>query len=151
MPKKRFTSEPILRHCNPELQCVMECDASDFAIGAILSQEVEGRLHPVAFYSRKINKHEINYEIHNKELLEITSAFKEWRPYLEGARHNINVYTDHERLKWFANNKPLNRRQARWAVELEGFEFQIIHHPGVKNGKPDALSWRSEFRPEKGE
>ena len=75
---------------------------------------------------------------------------KEWRWYLEGARHKINVYADHERLKWFANNKPLNRRQARWALKLVGFEFQIIHRPGVKNGKPDALSRRSEFRPEKG-
>ena len=97
-----------------------------------------------------MNKHEINYEIHDKELLAISSAFKEWRRYLEGARHKINVYTDHEGLKLFANNKPLNRRQARWALELDGFEFQIIHCPGVKNGKPDALSRHSEFRPEKG-
>ena len=59
MLKKRFTSAPILRHFDPELQCVIECHASDFAIGAILSQEVEKRLHPVAFHSRKMNKHEI--------------------------------------------------------------------------------------------
>ena len=75
MLKKHFMSTPILRHFDPELRCVIECDASDFAIGAIVSQEVEGRLHPVAFHSRKMNKHEINYEIHNKELLAITSAF----------------------------------------------------------------------------
>ena len=67
MLKKRFISAPILRHFDTELQCVIECDASDFAIGAILSQEVEGRLHPVAFHSRKMNKYEINYEIHDKE------------------------------------------------------------------------------------
>ena len=75
--KKRFTSAPILRHFDPELPCVVECDASDFALGAVLSQEVNGRLHPVAFHSRKMNKHEINYEIHDKELLAITSGFKE--------------------------------------------------------------------------
>ena len=139
-----------MRHFDPELQGVIECNASDFAIGAISSQEVEGRLLTVAFHSRKMNKHEINYEIHDKELLGITSVFIEWRRYLECARHKINVYTDHEGLKWFANNKPLNRRQARWALELDGFEFQIIHHPGVKNGKPDALSRCLEFHPEKG-
>ena len=50
----------------------------------------------------------------------------------------------------FANNQPLNRRQARWALELDGFELQIIHRPGDKIGKPDALSRSSEFRPEKG-
>ena len=130
MLKKCFTSAPILRHFDPELQFVIECNVSDFAICAILSQEVEGRLHPVAFHSRKMNKHEINYEIHDKELLAITSAFKEWKRYLAVARHKINVYMDHEGLKWFANNKQLNRRQARWALELDGFEFQIIHRPG---------------------
>ena len=57
---------------------------------------------------------------------------------------------DHQALKWLANNKSLNRRQARWALELDGFEFQIIHRPGVKNGKPDAWCRRSEFHPEKG-
>ena len=141
----------ILGDFDPELQCVLECDASGFAIGAILSQEVEERLQPVAFHLRKLNKHEINYEIHDKQLLGITSAFKECRRYLKGASHKINVYTDHEGLKWFSNNKPLNRRQARWALELDGFEFQIIHHPEVKNGKPDALSRHLEYRPEKGE
>ena len=98
-----------------------------------------------------MNTHEINYEIHDKELFAITSAFKDWRRYLEGARHKINVYTDHEGLKWFANDKPLNRRQARWALELYCFEFQIIHRHRVKNAKTEASSRRSEFRPEKGE
>ena len=78
-----------------------------------------------------------------------TSAFKEWRYYFEGARHKLKVYTDHEGLEWFANNKPLNRRPARRALELDGFDFVIVYHPGVKNGKPDALSRCSEFRPEK--
>ena len=89
--KQRFTSAPILRYYDPELHCIIECDASDFAIGAVLSQEFEGRLHPVAFHSRKMNKHEINYEIHDKELLVITAAIKQWRRYLEGARHKISV------------------------------------------------------------
>ena len=53
--KQRFTSAPILRHYDPELPCIIECDASDFAIGTVLSQEFEGRLHPVAFHSRNVN------------------------------------------------------------------------------------------------
>src|SRR5207344_467622 len=111
--KRRFTSAPILVHYDPELPIVVECDASDFAIGTILSQKVNDKWHPVAFYSRKMNKAEINYEIHDKELLAVTAAFKQWRCYLEGAKHQITVYTDHRGLEWFANNKPINRRQAR--------------------------------------
>ena len=60
-----------------------------------------------------MNKHELKYEIHDKELLAITTAFKEWRQYLEGARHKIIVYTDHRGLEWSTQNKPLNQRQAR--------------------------------------
>ena len=105
--KQCFTSAPTLRHYDPELPCIIECDASDFAIGAVLSQEFEGHLHPIAFHSRKMNKQEINYEIHDKELLAITAAFKEWRRYLEGARHKISVYTDHRSLEWLTQNKPL--------------------------------------------
>ena len=98
--KQRFTSAPILRHYDPEQPCFIECDASDFAIGAVLSPEFEGRSHAIAFHSRKMNKHEINYEIHDKELFAITAIFKEWRRYLEGARHKISVYTDHRGLEW---------------------------------------------------
>ena len=148
--KQRFTSAPIPRHYDPELPCFIESDLSDFAIGAVLSQEFEGRVHHIAFHSRKMNKHEINYKIYKKELLAITDAFKEWRRYLEGARQKISVYTDHCGLEWFTQNKPLNQRQARWALELDGFDFHIIYWPRVKNTKPDALSRRAEHRPKKG-
>jgi len=83
----------------------METDASDFAIGAVLSQQVEGKLHPVAFHSRKMDKAEINYEIHDKEMLAVVSAFKKWRRYLEGVRFQIIVYTDQKNLEYFANTK----------------------------------------------
>ena len=150
MLKSRSTSAPILRHFDPHLPCNIECDTSDFAIGAILTQKVEGRLHPVPFHSRKMSKHEINYEIHDKELLAITSAFKEWRRYLEGARYKIVVYMDYCELEWSPQNKPLNRRQARWALELDKFDFQIIYHPGTQNTRPDALSRHAEHCSKKG-
>ena len=106
-------------------------------------------MHPVAFHSGKMNKHEIIYEIHDKELLAITAAFKEWRRYLEGARHKISVYSDHRGLEWFTQNKLLNQRQARWALELDGFDFHFIYRPVAKNTKPDALSRRAKYCPEK--
>jgi hypothetical protein len=66
----------------------METDASHFALRVVLSQEREGRkLHPITFYSRKFSVVEINYEIHDKELLAIVNSFQEWRHLLEGASH----------------------------------------------------------------
>jgi transposase InsO family protein len=97
-----------------------------------------------------MNKAEINYEIHDKEMLAIVSAFKEWRRYLEGAEHMVTVFTDHKNLEYFTTSKVLNRRQARWAQELAGYDFKIIYRPGTSNGKSDALSRRPEYRPDKG-
>jgi len=149
--KKRFTSAPILAHFDPEKPLIIETDASDFAIGAVLSQrDEENRLHPVAFHSRKFQPAEINYEIHDKELLAIVDAFKHWRRYCEGATHQVQVFSDHQNLEYFTTTKVLNRRQARWAQELAGIDFKIYYRPGSQNGKPDALSRCSEYRPEKG-
>jgi len=149
--KARFTSAPILAHFDPQKPVVIESDASDFAIGAVLSQrDDENRLHPVAFHSRKFTPAEINYEIHDKELLAIVDAFKHWRRYCEGATHQVQVFSDHQNLEYFTTTKVLNRRQARWAQELAGIDFRIYYRPGTQNGKPDALSRRSEYRPEKG-
>jgi len=147
--KDRFTSAPILKHFDPEKQCVVETDASDFALGGVLSQQHE-LLHPVAFHSRKFTPAEINYDTHDKELLAIVDCFKHWRRYVEGALHQVQVITDHNNLEYFATTKVLNRRQARWAQELAGVDFKIYFRPGRQNGKADALSRRSEYRPEKG-
>jgi len=140
-----------LAHFDPAKPVIIETDASDFAIGAVLSQrDEENRLHPVAFHSRKFQPAEINYEIHDKELLAIVDAFKHWRRYCEGATHQVQVFSDHQNLEYFTTTKILNRRQARWAQELAGIDFRIYYRPGAQNGKPDALSRRPEYRPEKG-
>jgi len=150
--KQWFTSAPILAHFDPQKPVIIETDASDFAIRAVLSQrDEEGRLHPVAFHSRKFQPAEINYEIHDKELLAVIDAFKHWRHYCEGTAHQIQVLSDHRNLEYFTMIKVLNWRQARWAQELAGIDFRIYYHPGSRNGKPDALSRRTEYRPEKGE
>jgi hypothetical protein len=149
--KRRFTTTPILRQFDPKKICVVETDASDFALGAVLSQKGDdGRLYLVAFHSTKFTLAEINYEIHNKELLAIVDCFKIWRRYLEGAMHTIQVYSDHQNLEYFTTIKVLNQRQERWAQELTGVDFKIFYQPGKENGKPDALSRHPEFCPEKG-
>jgi len=149
--KKRFTTAPILAHCDAQLPVIIETDTSDFALGAVRSQkDEENRLHPVAFHSRKFQPAEINYEIHDKELLVIVDAFKHWRCYCEGATHQVQVYSDHLNLEYFTTTKVLNRCQAQWAQELASIDFRVYYRPDTQNGKPNALSRRSEYRPEKG-
>jgi len=149
--KQWFTTAPILAHFNATKPVIIETDASDFAIGSILSQrDEEGRLHLVAFHSRKFQPVEINYEIHIKELLAIVDAFKHGRWYCKGATSQVQVFSDHQNLEYFTTTKILNRCQARSAQELSGIDFRIYYRPGNRNGKPDALSRRSEYRPEKG-
>jgi len=148
--KKRFTMAPILSHCSPGRRTVVETDASDFALGCVLSQYQGRRLHPVAFHSRKLNSAERNYEIHDKELLAMMEAFKEWKRYIWGEEEPVMVYTDHQNLQSFLTKKLWNHRQIRWAQELTDYNFKILYEPGSRGGKPNALSRLPEYRPEEG-
>jgi hypothetical protein len=100
---------PVLHHYDPILLIIVEVDASDFAIRMILLQK-EDRVQPVAFYSRKMTSIDLNYDIHNKEMLVIVSPFKERRIYLEGAEHPILVFSDHQNLEYLTTTKVLNHR-----------------------------------------
>eukprot|EP00833_Pecoramyces_ruminatium_P005257 jgi/Orpsp1_1/1179289/evm.model.c7180000068770.1 len=136
--KNRLISTPILMHPDPEKQYILECDASNYAIGAILSQyDDENRLHPVAYYSRSLNNAEINYPITDKELLAIKDSFSTWRHLLLGAKHQIVVYTDHKNLLYTLGGKIGNQRQHRWHLFFQEYDFQLIYRQGRKNGKPD--------------
>ena len=149
--KEAFTNAPVLIHFNPSSLITIETDSSDFAIGAVLSQKGDdGKIHPVAFHSRKLLPTEINYDIHDKELLAIVDCFGKWRRYLEGAKERIEVFSDHHNLMHFQTAKVLNRRQARWAQQLATYRFVINFKPGTLNTKADILSRREEYRPEKG-
>ena len=145
-----FTMAPVLRHFDPGKPAIVETDASDFTLGGILSQRHEGRLHPIAFHSRKFTEAEINYNTADKELLAIVDCFKRWRRYLEGANHQVQVISDYQNLELLQTTKVLNQRQARWAQELAGYDFKIFFRPGKHNGKADYLSRRPEYRLEKG-
>jgi hypothetical protein len=149
--KHCFTTAPILTHFDPHCKCIVETDASDFALGSTLSQTAEDKkLHPHDFHSRKFSPTVINYEIHDKEFLTIVDCFKTWQRYLEGSLHMVLVFTDHKNLEYFMTTKVLNRRQACWAQELACVDFKIYYKKGMSNGKPDALSRCLEYRPEKG-
>ncbi|KAK3554648.1 hypothetical protein QTP70_031051 [Hemibagrus guttatus] len=140
--KEAFTTAPLLVHPDPDKPFVVEVDASTTGVGAVLSQQQgnPSRLHPCAFFSRKLNPVEVNYDIGNRELLAVKLALEEWRHWLEGARHSFLVLTDHKNLKYLRAAKRLDPRQARWALFFTRFNFTISYRPGSKNTKADALS-----------
>jgi hypothetical protein len=148
----KFTTASILVHPDFSKPYYMKTNASDFAMGTMLSQEREGRrLHPVAFYSRKFYAAEINYEIYDKELLAIVDSFQEWHHLLEGALHPVTVYTEYKNFEYFMTASVLNRHQARWNMSLSRFDFVITYQPRKQQGLSDALFRWLYLVPKEGE
>src|SRR6266850_668260 len=141
--KKAFTTAPVLTHWIPDTQITIKTDASDYALAAVLSITTPtGELHPIAFHSQTFSAPELNYDVHDKELLVIFEAFKRWRHYLEGSALPIDVVTDHRNLQYFSTTKILTRWQARWSEYLSAFNLIIRFRPGKLGTKPDALTRR---------
>ena len=117
--KMKITSQPILAMPTVNGKFRVECNVSDFAIGAILSQEQEdGKWKPVAFMSHVLNPTERNYEIYDKELLAVVRALEDWRHYLLGAEKKFEIFTDHKNLEYFKSPQKINRRQAQWVTDV---------------------------------
>lgn len=147
--RKAFTSAPTLAFFDFNRRTVLETDASNWASGGVLSQYGDdGLLRPVAYFSSKHTSAECNYEIYDKELLAIIKCLEEWRPELQGTQEPFEILTDHKNLQFFTTTKVLNQRQVRWSEFLSQFNFQITYRPGVRATRPDALSRRSEDRPQ---
>uniref|UniRef100_A0A8C2WB23 Gypsy retrotransposon integrase-like protein 1 n=1 Tax=Cyclopterus lumpus TaxID=8103 RepID=A0A8C2WB23_CYCLU len=140
--KRRFTSAPVLLHPDPKRQFIVEVDASDTGLGAVLSQRAvaDQKVHPCAFFSRRFLPAEENYDIGNRELLAVVAALGEWRHWLEGAEQPFTIWTDHKNLTFIRATKRLNGQQARWAGFLSRFDFSLTYRPGSRNIKADALS-----------
>ena len=146
--KKAFMSDVILHHYNSDLKIIVETDASDYVSGGILSQyDKNGVLHPIAYFFKKHNPAECNYEIYDKELMVIICTFEEWCPELEGSTYLINVITDHKNLEYFMFTKQLSCCQAHWSEFLSCFNYHITYCPGKADSKPNALTCRSEDLP----
>ena len=144
--KKAITIAPILAIFDPERESTVETDASDGAIGARLTQkDADGKVRTIAYFSRKMTGPELNYDIHDKELLAIVESLKQWRVYLEGAKYPVQIYTDHKNLLYWTTTKELNRRQVRWSETLAQYDFKIHHVRGKENGVADALSRRPDY------
>jgi transposase InsO family protein len=142
--KHTLTSAPLLRHYRQDLPCLLETDASDGVVAGVLSQQHADDWFPVAFFSKTMLPAELNYAVHDKEMLAIIRSFGHWRAELVGTPYQIRVVTDHKSLEYFMTSKQLNARQARWAELLADYNFMITYRPGAHNPLADALSRKTD-------
>lgn len=136
--KKLLTNDPILQYPDFTKDFILTTDASNIALGAILSQGSIGNDRPIAYASRTLNNSEINYSTIEKELLAIVWAAKYFRPYLFGRK--FKIVTDHKPLQWLMNLKEPNSRLTRWRLKLSEYDYTIIYKKGKTNTNADALS-----------
>ncbi|KAI8119245.1 Transposon Tf2-6 polyprotein [Lucilia cuprina] len=137
--KRALTSAPVLRHPNFAKRFYVQCDASDYGVGAVLFQLNEKEEeHPIAFYSQKLNSCQKNYSVTEKECLAAVLAIRKFRPYVE--MMPFTVITDHASLKWLMTLKDLSGRLARWSLQLQAYDFEIKHRKGSDNVVADMLS-----------
>ncbi|MBW0482813.1 hypothetical protein O181_022528 [Austropuccinia psidii MF-1] len=139
--KEALTTALILSYLNPSVPTIVETNASNYALGAILSQVSDSGKHPIEFDSRKHIPLELNYDIHYKELLGIVWALKGWRAFLRFLSSPFEVLTNNSSLKYFMSSRVLTRHQTRWAEFLSEFHFSSTYHPGCLATIPDALSF----------
>ncbi|KAI5737969.1 hypothetical protein M8J77_001280 [Diaphorina citri] len=136
--KTLLSSPPILIRPDFDKPFSVQTDASFSGLGAVLTQNIDGKEHVIAYASRQMIAAELNYTVTEKECLAAVFGIKKFRPYLEGYR--FTLVTDHSSLKWlFSLNNP-TPRLARWALELQSYNFDIIHRKGTAHQVPDALS-----------
>lgn len=131
-------NEPILQFPDFTKPFILTTDASNVAIGAVLSQGPVNSDKPVCYASRTLTKTEQNYSTIEKELLAIVWAVKYFRPYLYGRK--FQILTDHRPLTWLMNLKDPNSKLIRWRLKLEEYQYDIVYKKGKINTNADALS-----------
>lgn len=136
--KTLLTTAPVMSCPDYSKPFIIQCDASNEGIGAVLCQKEEDSEQAVAFLSRKLTDTEKRYSALERELLSVVYAIEKFRPYIDGL--HFTVVTDHSALQWLHKMKDPHGRLARWAMKLQQFSFDIVHRPGKSHTVPDALS-----------
>ena len=137
--KDILCSSPVLKSPDFSSQFILQTDASDHGVGAVLSQRDEhGADHPIAYFSKKLLAREVRYSTVEKECLAIRLATHSFRVYLLG--RPFIIQTDHRALQWLDRLKDSNPRLARWSLALQPYQFTVEHRAGLLNGNADALS-----------
>ena len=138
--KEVCASEPVLKTPDWSKPFIMHTDASGYALGAVIAQEHNDGIHPVAFHSQSLLPAEKNYNVHDRELAGIIFGFKCGRSLLLGAQHPVCVLTDHKNLQYFRELQKVTGRQAQWIEFLQDFDYTLEHIAGTTNTVTDLLS-----------
>lgn len=136
--KSCLISAPVLAYPDPHKSFILDTDASDVGIGAVLSQAYDGIERVVAYASRALTKQERIYATTKKELLSMVTFTKYFKHYLLGKEFVLQ--TGHNSLRWLNNFQGLEGQLARWMEQLASFQYQIVHRPGKQHANADALS-----------
>lgn len=136
--KHALTIAPVLVNPRFDLPFTIQCDASNLAIGGVLTQKWEDGEHVVAYTAQKLNKCQQKYMTCEKELLAVLVCIEKFRGYVEGAK--FYVLTDNAAVVWLKNFRDPTGRLARWALKLQKYNFVISHRPGKMNKVADAIS-----------
>ncbi|KAM1059014.1 hypothetical protein ACFX2B_023592 [Malus domestica] len=136
--KDLLTSAPIITAPDWTLPFELMCDASDYAVGAVLGQRRDKLPHVIYYASRTLNDAQLNYATTEKELLAVVFALEKFRSYLVGAK--VIVYTDHSALKYLLSKKEAKPRLLRWVLLLQEFDLEILDKKGRENVVADHLS-----------
>nr|GEY18690.1 reverse transcriptase domain-containing protein [Tanacetum cinerariifolium] len=136
--KRKLTEAPILIAPDWDLPFELMCDASDFAIGAVLGQRQEKQFRPIHYASKTMTEVESNYTTTEKEMLDVVYAFQKFWSYL--IMNKSIVYTDHSAFKYLFAKKDFKARLFHWVLLLQEFTFNVIDTKGVENLAADHLS-----------
>nr|GFB49292.1 reverse transcriptase domain-containing protein [Tanacetum cinerariifolium] len=136
--RQKLTEAPILIAPNWDLPFELLCDASDFAIGAVLGQRYEKHFRPIHYASKTLTEAESNYTTTEKEMLAVVYAFIKFRSYL--IMNKCIVHTDHSALKYLFTKKDVKARLLRWVLLLQEFDFDVLDMKGAENLAADHLS-----------
>ncbi|KRY19033.1 Retrovirus-related Pol polyprotein from transposon TNT 1-94, partial [Trichinella patagoniensis] len=148
--KRALTTAPILAFPRFDIPFVIDTDASETGIGAVLSQkhDPEGE-RVIAYASRTLSKTDWKYSTTRKELLSIVYFTKLFRPYLVGQRFTLR--TDHDSLTWLRNFKEPEGQVARWLEHLQDYDMEVVHRRGWKHNNADAMFRRPEVTEDNGD
>nr|GFA28684.1 reverse transcriptase domain-containing protein [Tanacetum cinerariifolium] len=136
--KQKLTEAPILIAPNWDLPFELMCDASDFAIGAVLGQRYEKHFRPIHYASKTLTEAESNYATTEKEMLVVVYAFEKFRSYI--IMNKCTVHTDHLALKYLFSKKDAKVRLLRWVLLFQEFDFDVLDTKGAENLAADHLS-----------